>query len=50
MYAIFQGCFAPAMPQMYASARESINVNRKTYSPHKQGSNNNQFPIYISRI
>ncbi|MCE7785932.1 sugar efflux transporter [Staphylococcus xylosus] len=27
MYAIFQGCFAPAMPQMYASARESINAS-----------------------
>lgn len=27
MYAIFQGCFAPAMPQMYASARESINTS-----------------------
>ncbi|MCE5039470.1 sugar efflux transporter [Staphylococcus auricularis] len=25
MYALFQGLFAPAMPQMYASARESIN-------------------------
>lgn len=27
MYAVFQGFFAPAMPQMYASARESINVS-----------------------
>lgn len=27
IYAIFQGCFAPAMPQMYASARESINAS-----------------------
>lgn len=27
LYAIFQGCFAPAMPQMYASARESINAS-----------------------
>ena len=27
MYAIFQGLFAPAMPQMYASARESINAS-----------------------
>src|SRR5699024_3745490 len=27
MYAIFQGCFAPAMPQMYASARVSINTS-----------------------
>src|SRR5699024_12707762 len=27
LYAIFQGCFAPAMPQMYASARESINTS-----------------------
>ncbi|MDG0842796.1 sugar efflux transporter [Staphylococcus equorum] len=27
MYALFQGFFAPAMPQMYASARESINVS-----------------------
>ncbi|WP_323694073.1 sugar efflux transporter [Staphylococcus pseudintermedius] len=25
LYAIFQGLFAPAMPQLYASARESIN-------------------------
>lgn len=27
VYAIFQGLFAPAMPQLYASARESINVS-----------------------
>ena len=27
LYAIFQGLFAPAMPQLYASARESINVS-----------------------
>ncbi|KRG09219.1 sugar efflux transporter [Staphylococcus sp. NAM3COL9] len=27
MYAVFQGFFAPAMPQMYASARESINAS-----------------------
>ncbi|MCG3400244.1 sugar efflux transporter [Staphylococcus massiliensis] len=27
MYAIFQGLFAPAMPQLYASARESINAS-----------------------
>ncbi|HLR20209.1 MAG TPA: sugar efflux transporter [Staphylococcus sp.] len=27
MYAVFQGLFAPAMPQMYASARESINAS-----------------------
>ena len=26
-YAIFQGLFAPAMPQLYASARESINIS-----------------------
>ncbi|MFO3702831.1 sugar efflux transporter [Staphylococcus felis] len=25
LYAVFQGLFAPAMPQLYASARESIN-------------------------
>ena len=25
LYALFQGLFAPAMPQMYASAREAIN-------------------------
>ncbi|MDU2137969.1 MAG: MFS transporter, partial [Staphylococcus warneri] len=27
LYALFQGLFAPAMPQLYASARESINVS-----------------------
>ena len=27
LYAIFQGLFAPAMPQLYASARESINIS-----------------------
>ncbi len=27
VYAVFQGLFAPAMPQLYASARESINVS-----------------------
>ncbi|WP_336950044.1 sugar efflux transporter [Staphylococcus hominis] len=27
VYAIFQGLFAPAMPQLYASARESINAS-----------------------
>lgn len=27
LYAIFQGLYAPAMPQLYASARESINVS-----------------------
>ena len=27
VYAIFQGLFAPAMPQLYASARDSINVS-----------------------
>lgn len=27
LYALFQGLFAPAMPQMYASARASINVS-----------------------
>lgn len=27
LYAFFQGLFAPAMPQLYASARESINVS-----------------------
>ena len=27
VYAILQGCFAPAMPQMYASAREAINAS-----------------------
>ncbi len=27
LYAIFQGLFAPAMPQLYASAQESINVS-----------------------
>lgn len=27
LYAIFQGLFAPAMPQLYASARESINAS-----------------------
>ncbi|MCU5745770.1 sugar efflux transporter [Staphylococcus sp. SQ8-PEA] len=26
-YALFQGLFAPAMPQMYASAREAINLS-----------------------
>ncbi|EGQ3321506.1 MFS transporter [Staphylococcus pseudintermedius] len=32
LYAIFQGLFAPAMPQLYASARESI--NQSTSSSH----------------
>lgn len=27
LYALFQGLFAPAMPQLYASARESINAS-----------------------
>ena len=27
LYALFQGLFAPAMPQLYASARESINIS-----------------------
>ncbi|MBO1198850.1 sugar efflux transporter [Staphylococcus simiae] len=27
LYAFFQGLYAPAMPQLYASARESINVS-----------------------
>lgn len=27
LYAVFQGLFAPAMPQLYASARESINIS-----------------------
>ena len=27
LYTAFQGLFAPAMPQLYASARESINVS-----------------------